>query len=120
MKKLIALCAPLAILALSACGETGEDAEIDMATAPTDIAVDEDALGPPDEAVFAEAYAKACPDSEAVASSICQATGIGGESFVCEYGLGDTEARREEATLVQTDGAWVVENPETACAAGDA
>ncbi|MGB3737985.1 MAG: hypothetical protein WA948_01385 [Pontixanthobacter sp.] len=108
------------VLTLAACGETGEDASIDMSTEPTEVAVDEDALGPPDEAVFAEAYAAACPEAEAVASSICQATGMGGESFVCEYGLGDTEARREEATLVQADGAWVIENPEMACAAEDA
>ena len=120
MNKKFALFLPLTALALSACGETGEEAEIDMSTEPTELAVDEDSLGPPDEAVFAEAYAAACPEAEAVASSICQATGMGGETFVCEYGLGDTEQRRRETTLVQADDAWVIENPEMACAAEDA
>ncbi|MGB7407753.1 MAG: hypothetical protein WA908_04555 [Pontixanthobacter sp.] len=117
MKKLIAIAA---FATLAACGETGEDASIDMNTAPTEVAVEEDSLGPPDEAAFSAAYAKACPEAEAVASSICQATGMGGESFICEYGLGDTEARRLETTLVEGEGEWIIEDPEATCAAEDA
>lgn len=120
MNKLIAAAAPLiAFASLSACGETGEDAEIDMTTQASEIMVDENALGPPDETMFAAAYAKACPEIEPVTSSICQANGMGGESFTCDYGLGDPETRGLEATLVKGDDEWVIDSPVTACAADE-
>ncbi len=118
MNKMLSLAAPFAMFAmLSACGDTGEEAEVDIAATPAALPVENNGLGAPDEAAFSAAYAKACPDAEAVASSICQAAGMGAESFVCEFGLGDTEARRQEATLIEGESEWIIENPETACPA---
>ena len=107
------------LLVLAACGETGEDAEIDM-TAPAEVpaALESDGLSPPDGEVFEAAFAEACPDALPVSTSLCKATGMGAESFLCEYGLGEDEYMRYSATLVESEESWVVSDPAAICAQG--
>ena len=120
MTRTIALI-PAIALALAACGETGEDADVDIVAAGNETAVEPTGLAPPDRDVFAQAYAAACPSAEAVSTAVCEAGGIGGSEFICEFGLGDDDARRYEATLAENDDAtgWMLAEPDAACAVGE-
>jgi len=116
MKSLFA-CA--ALLALAACNSE-EAAEAPAAEAPTAAA----SVGPvkpsmpaPDEETFAAAYAEACTAAPKVSTSLCKSAGFGKEGFVCEYGLGDDEYRRNSATLMPEDGKWVLAEADKICAA---
>ena len=108
----------LPIMALAACGEEPVPAP---EPTPTETAVaepEEPALPAPDEAVFAETFAKACPAAKPVNHSVCKRAGFGSDNFVCEYGLGDDEYLRHKATMTPGDGEWAVDNSETVCAQG--
>lgn len=106
-----------AIALLTACGETGEDAEIDIDTAPAEVApVETSSLPAPDQDVFSKVFAEACPDAEAVNTAVCKRAGLGSEDVLCEYGLGDDEYLRHDATLNAGEDAWMLADPETVCA----
>ena len=116
MKSLLAV---TFMFALAACGEVGDDAEIDMSTAPAaPVEALDDGLPPPDSATFSAALAEACPDAPSVSTSLCKATGMGSETFVCEYGLGEDEYMRYSATLEEGEDSWVVTEPDAVCAQG--
>ena len=111
--KLIAL-APVALLA--ACGE---EPAPEPAPVETPAVVDAGpSLPPPDETVFAETYARTCPEAKPVNVSVCRRAGMGSPEVVCEFGLGDDEYLRNETTLVEGETEWEIADPETACAIG--
>ena len=117
MKSLIA-CA--ALVALAACNSHQPD-EATAAEAPAAPAAAvqpvEPSMPAPDEEVFATTYAEACASAPKVSTSLCKSQGLGKEGFVCEYGLGDDEYRRNTATIVPDEGKWVLSEPEKICAA---
>ena len=111
--KTIALILPL--LALSACGK--ESAPQPTPTATVAPAPLKPSLPPPDQAAFGDVFAKACPKAAKIAIASCRAEGMGATTFICEYGLGDDKYLRNEATISQENGAYVLDNPEKTCAA---
>jgi len=114
MKSLFA-CA--ALLALAACNSQ-ETTEAQAAEAPPVAAAPlKPSLPAPDEEMFAAAYAEACTAAPKVSTSLCKSAGFGKEGFVCDYGLGDDEYRRNKATLLPEDGKWVLAEAEKICAA---
>ncbi len=108
---------PALALTLAACGEEPAPAP---APTPTQTAapLPTAGLAAPNEAAFTAAFAKACPDAEAVSTALCKRAGLGSPDFVCDYGLGDDEYRRNTATLTAGDGEWIISDPATVCAAG--
>ena len=104
----------LPLLALAACGE---EPAAEPAPAETVAAEPIATLPPPDEALFAELHAETCPDAEAVNGSFCQRA-MGATSASCEFGLGEDEVLRNDATLDvdETGEAWVIADAETVCA----
>ena len=109
MKKL-ALILPVALLA--ACGE-----EPAPEPTPTEVAAPEpvETLAAPDQALFTEKYAEACPEEEAVNTAVCRRAGMGSPDVICEFGLGEDEYLRNKATLTAGDGEWVLADPENVC-----
>ena len=112
----IFVCAALA--ALAACGS--QEPEPQPTQTVTALPVVEPSLPAPDEAVFAAAFAEACPNAQKVSTSLCKSEGLGKDGFVCEYGLGDDEYRRNKTHLVPGDGKWAVADPAKTCAADQA
>ncbi|OBX20741.1 hypothetical protein A9995_03375 [Erythrobacter sp. QSSC1-22B] len=112
LNKLVFFIAPL--FALAACGEepAAEVAQTQVAT-PEPVA----ALPAPNEELFTQLYAEACPEAEPVSTAICRRAGIGSDEVFCEYGLGEDEYRRNDATLTPGDGQWTLADPENVCAA---
>ena len=116
MKKIALSLLPLLVLA--ACAEEAAPAP---EPSPTETAVavpEEPALPAPDEKVFAETFAKACPAAKKVSTSACKRAGFGSEDVICDYGLGEDEYLRHKATLTPGDGEWNVVDTETVCAQG--
>jgi hypothetical protein len=74
-------------------------------------------LPAPDQALFTRLYAEACPAAEPVSTAVCRRAGMGSDEVLCEYGLGEDEYRRNQATLVAADGAWTLRDAEATCAA---
>lgn len=115
-RKAFAIILPIFAL-LAACGETGADADVEMIAAEEPVAVAEnDGLPAPDKAILTEAVAEACPGIEPVNVASCRAQGMGAEDFTCEYGLGDDDVLRHEATLTPDGERWAVADVETTCA----
>ncbi len=114
MKKLF-VCA--ALVSLAACNSQEAAQPEPTETAVVAAPVVEPSMPAPDEAIFAQAYAEACPAAKKVSTSLCKSQGLGKTGFVCDYGLGDDEYRRNRATLVPADGKWTVADPENTCAA---
>ncbi len=114
MRKIL-VCATLAALAACNSPETAEPAPVET-TAVVAPPV-EPTMPPPDEAAFAAAYAEGCPGALAVSTSLCKSKGMGEEGFLCDYGLGKDEYRRNKAELLPGDGKWVLAEPEKICAA---
>ena len=112
MKKIIPFAA---LLVLAGCNSEEPAPAPAEATAPA--AAPTPTLPAPTEAIFSEAYAKACPDAEPVSTSLCRSKGFGQEGFICDYGLGDDEYRRHKAELAPGDGEWVIADATAACAA---
>lgn len=102
---------PLA-LAIAACGE-----EPAPAPADTQIAAPEpvESLPAPDQALFTTKYAEACPEDDAVNTAVCRRAGMGSPDVVCEFGLGEDEYLRNQATLTAQDGGWAFADPENVC-----
>ncbi|MFB0613283.1 hypothetical protein [Aurantiacibacter poecillastricola] len=112
MTRIIAALAALS--ALAACGEEPTP----EATAAEVVAPEPVASAPaPDEDLFAQLHAETCPDAEPVSTSICQRA-MGAETASCEFGLGDDDVLRNDATLEldETGEAWVIADAETVCA----
>lgn len=104
----------LPLFALAACGE-----EPAPEPAPVEVAAPEPtpSLPAPDEELFAELFAAACPGAEPVNTSICRRA-MGAETVSCEYGLGDDKYLRNDATLAadETGEYWAIVDAETVCA----
>ncbi|MWV29448.1 hypothetical protein [Aurantiacibacter rhizosphaerae] len=102
------------ILALAACGEEPAPAPEPTETVAAEPVV---TLPAPDEALFAELHAETCPDAETVSTSFCQRA-MGAETASCEFGLGDDDVLRNDATLEvsETGDAWVIADAEAVCA----
>ena len=113
MRSLIA-CA--ALIALSACNSQ-EPAPQPTETEAAVVEPVEPSLPAPDEAIFAAAYAEGCPNGKKVSTSECKSAGFGKKEFLCDYGLGNDEYRRNKATLEPVDGKWVLAEPDKICAA---
>ena len=110
MKKL-ALILPL--FALAACGQEAAEAPAPAETVAAPEPVE--SLAAPDQAYFTEKYAEQCPDAEPVNTAVCRRAGMGSPDVVCEFGLGEDEYLRNEATLTAGDGDWVFADPEQVC-----
>ncbi|WP_421992252.1 hypothetical protein [Qipengyuania sp.] len=108
--KNLALLLPLALLA--ACGE-----EPAAQVAPEQAATPEpiETLPAPDQALVTEMYAEACPEEDAVNTAVCKRAGLGSPDVICEFGLGDDEYLRNEATLTAGEGEWTFADPENVC-----
>jgi len=117
VKKLFACVAFVTVAACSSGSAEPTPAET-QAAAPAPVITP--SLSPPDEAVFAAAFAEGCPDAEKVSTAECKSQGFGKTGFSCDYGLGDDEYRRHKATLVPGDGKWTLAEPEKTCAANAA
>ncbi len=117
MTKLAVILLPIATLALAGCGDSAAEPE---APAPAEtaevVAPEEDSLPPADRDSFAAAFAAACPAAEPVNNASCQAMGMGSDSFLCEYGLGDDEYLRHKGVVSQGEDGYVLDDPETVCA----
>ncbi len=112
----LAFLIPALALALVACGEEPAPAPVETpVAAPTPTTP---SLPAPDQAKFTEVFAAACPEAEPVSTALCRSQGLQGNGFVCDYGLGTDEYRRNTAVLVPADGEWTLDNPETVCAPG--
>ena len=112
MRFTIVFCA----LALAACGSN--EAPVPEAL-PEQAATTEpasEAISPPRRAELAAAWAMACPDAEPANKGLCKSKGMGDPGFTCDFALGDDEYRRYTAELIQSDGKWVLADPENACA----
>ncbi len=113
MKKfflLLPILAPVTLLA--ACAEEPAPEPVETAE-PVEIVE----LPAPDSEVFAAAFAEACPNAETVNVSLCRRA-MGAETAACEYGLGDDEYMRNDATLAinEAGDGWVIQDPEAVCA----
>lgn len=113
MKKLL-LILPLALLA--ACGEEPAPAPEPTPEAPP---LATEGLPAPNQEIFSEAFAEACPDAEPVSTAVCRRTGLGSPDFVCDYGLGEDEYRRNSAVLTAQDGEWVIADTSVCAAPGE-
>ena len=113
--RLVAISAPLALGLLAACSSepAAQPTEEPVAVEPI---VTEPTLPAPDEALFAEVFAAACPTAETVAISSCRSMGMGEADFSCKYGLGEDDNLRHDATLTPGEGEWILADPETTCA----
>ncbi|MCP9222710.1 hypothetical protein MKP08_08130 [Erythrobacter sp. LQ02-29] len=114
MKTLLPLLALTTLSAsLAACGQQEAPAPAPTQTATTPV---RESLSPPKRDDFADAFGKACPEAKPVNKAVCKSAGMGSIDFICDYGLGDDEYLRNEATLTQQDDAWVIADPEKVCA----
>lgn len=111
--KTIALIAALAPLALvAACSAEPEAAPVEPVATP---AAQTPTLPAPDQALFTELFAKACPEAEKVNTAVCKRAGLGSPEVACEFGLGEDKYLREKATLAATDGAWAIKDAAAVC-----
>ncbi|MDE1466346.1 hypothetical protein [Aurantiacibacter sp. D1-12] len=110
MKKFTPLLLP--ILALAACGE--EPAPEPVETVAPEPVVE---LAAPDQALFTELLANACPNAEPVNTAICRRA-MGSDEALCEYGLGEDEFLRNDATIAVDDTGenWMIVDAEAVCA----
>ena len=107
----------VALVALSACNSQEPAPEPTETAKAAVVEPVEPSLPAPDEAIFAAAYAEGCPSGQKVSRSECKSAGFGKKEFLCDYGLGNDEYRRNHATLEPVDGKWVLADPDKICAA---
>ncbi|KLI63208.1 hypothetical protein [Aurantiacibacter marinus] len=112
MKKLILI---LPIMALAACGEEPAPAALETA-APVEVVE----LPAPDQELFTAVFAETCPDAEPVATAVCR-RGMGAPTVACEFGLGDDDVLRHDATLNidDTGEGWMLADAENICSEHD-
>ena len=115
MKKSALLLLVMPILALAACGE-----EPAPEPAPSVEATPTPTLAPPDEGLFTEVFAATCPDAEPVATAVCRRA-MGADTAQCEFGLGEDEVLRHDATLEidETGENWMIADAEALCSEHD-
>lgn len=111
MRFAIVLCAA----ALAACGSDETPATDELPGQPAIEDQVTQTIPPPRREEFATAWAEACPDAEPANKGLCKSKGFGDPDFTCDFALGDGEYRRNTAELTQSDGRWVLVDPETAC-----
>ena len=107
----------LPVFALAACGEEAPA----PAPEPVETATPEPevpALPAPDQALFTELHAAACPNAKPVNTAVCRRAGMGSDDVICEYGLGDDEYLRNKAILSAGESEWTLNDTETVCATG--
>ena len=113
-------------LALAACGETGEDAEIDMSgtavgtgsgQATAEAPAPTSTLPAPDQALFTEVFAETCEGAEPVSNAVCRRA-MGADTVSCEFGLGEDQYLRHDATMMANDDntGWMLQDAEALCA----
>ena len=99
---------------LAACSGKPEAQPTEAATqAPAPVATP--SLPAPGQEIFSKLYADACPSDKPVNTAACKRAGFGSEDVLCEFGLGDDEYLRNEATLTPGDGEWTLADPENVC-----
>ena len=104
----------LPLFTLAAC--SGEPAaEPTPVATPAPVATP--SLPAPDQALFSNLFAKACPEAEKVNTAVCKRAGFGSSEVTCEYGLGEDKYLRDKATLVPEAGAWALKDAEAVCKA---
>jgi hypothetical protein len=107
--------APLVpVLALAACGQEPAPEPVETPTvAPASI----NTLPAPDQALFSEIFAETCEGAEPVSQAVCRRA-LGAETVSCEFGLGEDEYLRHDATLAKNedDTGWMLDNAEALCA----
>lgn len=114
----IALLLPLFASAslLAAC--SGEPAaEPTPAATATPAPVATPSLRAPDQALFSEMFAEACPEAKPVNTAVCRRAGMGSSEVNCDFGLGEDKYLRNKAVLVAGDAAWTLRDPAGVCAA---
>lgn len=106
----------LPLCALAACGT-----EPAPEPAPTEVADPEpiNTLPAPNEALFADLFAKTCPAAEKVSTSSCRRAGMGSKDVTCEFGVGEDEYLRHSASLTAGDDQWTLADAEKTCAEHD-
>jgi hypothetical protein len=99
---------------LSACGEEPAPAPVET-VAPAEPVV---TLPPADEELFTQLFASTCEGAEPVKTAMCKRS-MGADTANCEFGLGEDDALRHEATLaVNEEGTgWFISDAEKICAA---
>ena len=116
MKTILLFAATAAALTLSGCGEpSAQPAPVETPVAVQPVTP---SLPAPDQEIFSKAFTAACPDAEAIAIASCRSKGLGESDFLCEYGLGDDEYLRHQATVTPGDGEWTIADPAEICAQG--
>lgn len=111
LNKLAFLFVPL--FALAACGE-----EPAAEVAQTQVATPEaaEAMPAPTQELFTQLYADACPEADPVNTAVCRRAGLSSDEVLCQFGLGEDEYLRNNATLTPGDGQWTIADPENVCA----
>jgi len=108
----------LPFLALAACGEEPASEPVATETVQREPV---QTLPAPDEELFSQVFAEACKAAEPVNVASC-GRAMGGETASCEYGLGDDEYLRHEATIEANEDntGWKLADAEAVCAEHDA
>jgi hypothetical protein len=105
----------LPVFALTACSGEPAAEPTPAATSAAPAPVSAPSLPAPDQALFTRLHAATCPDAKPVNTAVCKRAGFGSEEVICEYGLGDDEYLRNEATLVPAEDEWALKDGAAIC-----
>ena len=115
MKTIVTFLPLIAAVGVLAACSAEPTAEPTPTTAPEPVATA--SLKAPDQALFTQLYAEACPDAKPVGKAVCLRAGMGSSEVNCDYALGDDEFLRNKATLVAGDGSWSLKDAPALCEA---